>query len=172
MKNQLTEKAKARLFDTPKMLTARRHVELYGGPKDTAEYIEANWPKETSKTKTAIFHHLNAIAKADFSGAIKLPADAPFSEQSQNKNQSAEYGTPSNPCKPLSLDHRAPKHLSEQTLNAIEAREAMLKVADRLQAISDILKPEKINIGDLLWTLHTEAQRVRIEANELLGKAN
>jgi hypothetical protein len=80
MKNQLTEKAKARLFDTPKMLTARRHVELYGGPKDTAEYIEANWPKETSKTKTAIFHHLNAIAKADFSGAIKLPADAPFSE--------------------------------------------------------------------------------------------
>jgi len=76
--NELTEKTKTRLFDAPKMLTARRHVELYGGPKNTAEYVEANWPKETSKNKTAIFHHLNAIAKADFSGKIKLPADAPF----------------------------------------------------------------------------------------------
>jgi hypothetical protein len=78
--NQPTEKTKARLFDAPKMLTARRHVEFYGGPKNTAEYVEANWPNESSKNKTAIFYHLNAIAKADFSRRIKLPADAPFSE--------------------------------------------------------------------------------------------
>jgi hypothetical protein len=79
MKNQITEKTKARLFNTPKMLKARRHVELYGGPKNTAEYIEANWPKETNKNKTAIFYHLNAIAKGDFAGNIKLP-EAAFAE--------------------------------------------------------------------------------------------
>ena len=66
----------------------------------------------------------------------------------------------------------APKHLSEQTVNVIEAREAMLKIADRVQEISDILKPEKINIADLLWNLHTEAMQIRIDANKLLDKAN
>jgi hypothetical protein len=92
--------------------------------------------------------------------------------KNDTKNQIAEYGTPSNPCKPFSRDLRAPKHLSEQTVNVIEAREAMLKIADRVQEFSDILKPEKINVAELLWNLHTEAMQIRIDANKLLDKAN
>ena len=47
--------------------------------------------------------------------------------KNENKNQTAEYGTPSNPCKPLSLDHRAPKHLSDI---AGEARSILSKLTD------------------------------------------
>jgi hypothetical protein len=67
----------------------------------------------------------------------------------------------------------APTHLSEQTLSAIEAREAMLKIADRLEAI---VETNQLNhataFGNLLFLIRGEATRVKIDANELLGKAN
>ena len=93
--------------------------------------------------------------------------------KNKTKNQTAEYGTPSNPCKPLSLDHRAPKHLSEQTINVIEARQALLKVADRLEAV---IETNQLNhstaFGNLLFHIRGEVTQVKIDANELLGKAN
>lgn len=64
-------------------------------------------------------------------------------------------------------------HLSKQTLNAIEAREAMMKIADRLEAV---IEANQLNhataFGDLLFLIRGEATQVKIDANKLLDKTN